>query len=109
MNTWGLKPAEWESVRATLAQFPEILTAKIFGSRAMGNFKPGSDVDIALFGTSALECVTRVSAILNQELPLPYRFDIIDYASISNTALRAHIDTLGVECYRKRGEGVLKK
>ncbi|MBI4236990.1 MAG: nucleotidyltransferase domain-containing protein [Deltaproteobacteria bacterium] len=94
-----MKPHELASVRATLARFPEIREARIFGSRAMGNFKTGSDVDLALYGTGPLACVTRISTLLNQELPLPYYFDVIDYASISNAALRAHIDAFGVSCY----------
>lgn len=101
MNSWGLKPAEVASLRTTFAQFSEIIEAKIFGSRAMGNFKTGSDVDIALYGLGPLVCTTRVSAILNQELPLPYHFDIIDYASITNPALVSHIEEFGQSCYRK--------
>lgn len=101
MNRWGLTDAHMEMVRKTFSEFPEICKAVIFGSRAMGNFKPGSDVDIALCGEGGLECVSRTSAILNEEQPLPFFFDVVDYAAITSPALREHIDRVGQEIYRK--------
>lgn len=99
MSPWGLTTRQLTLVRGAFAQFPEIREVRIFGSRAMGNFKPGSDVDLALYGDGPLTCTTRVSALLNEELPLPYRFDLIDYSGIENPELRAHIGQFGQRFY----------
>lgn len=50
ISKWGLFPSEIEYIQRTLARYPQVDKAFIFGSRAKGNFKPGSDVDLALLG-----------------------------------------------------------
>ena len=47
---YGLLPADLEVIVNTLQAYPQIEKALIFGSRAKGNYKPGSDVDIAIVG-----------------------------------------------------------
>ncbi len=47
---FSLPSKSLQQIVALLATFPEIEKAVVFGSRAMGNYKPGSDVDIALNG-----------------------------------------------------------
>lgn len=101
MNPWGLKESHIHLVQKTLAEFPEIREVRIFGSRAMGNFKPGSDIDLALYGDGPIAHLTRLSAKLNEELPLPYLFDVVDYAAIENPDLTTHIDRFGQIFYRK--------
>lgn len=65
-------------------------------SRAMGTYKTGSDVDIALKGTHITAAtVLRLSRLLNDELPLPHHYDICDYQTLSNEDLKKHIDTVG--------------
>ncbi len=79
----------------------EIEEAVIFGSRAIGNYKPGSDIDISLKGNKiTLETIITVSLRLN-ELPYAYSYDIINYNAISNPAVTAHIDELGITFYKK--------
>lgn len=102
MSQWGLNEKQLKLIRETFAKFPEIKEVRIFGSRAMGNFKFGSDVDIALYGKSGLECTTRISAILNQELPLPYQFDVVDYSQVTRPEFIQHIDRYGEQIYVNR-------
>lgn len=74
----------------------------LFGSRAMGNYKPGSDVDLAVKGENVdRSSIRRLSDCLNEELPLPYFFDVLDYNTIENEALKTHIDRYGVVIYQK--------
>lgn len=35
------------------------------------------------------------------ELPMQYKFDIVDYNNINSCALREHIDRVGIEIYKK--------
>lgn len=102
MNRWGLEDSHVQKITEALTHFPEIQEARIFGSRAIGNYKPGSDVDIALFGDGPLTCTSQISAILNEELPLIYQFDVVDYSKIENPDFIAHISTHGQTLYRKQ-------
>ena len=47
---FGLKDSDINAIIAILKRYPDVKEAIIFGSRAMGNYKPGSDIDIALKG-----------------------------------------------------------
>lgn len=101
MTRWGLKEETVEKLKGVFVRFPEITEVRLFGSRALGNFKPGSDVDLALYGAGPLSCTTRVSALLNQELPLPYQFDVVDYARVERPEFREHIDRVGQSIYHR--------
>lgn len=93
--TFGLTTTDLEKIRQVFAHFPEIESVVIFGSRAMGNYKNGSDVDLALKGPVTEEMLREVSSHLNQKLPLPYFFDVVIYNQIQNAELKKHIDEEG--------------
>ena len=81
-----------ESNQRDIAEFPEIEQAVIFGSRAMGNYRKGSDIDIAIMGQNINQhTITRLSALLNEELPLPWFFDIVDFTHLPHPELARHI------------------
>lgn len=107
MNNSGLLNRDFDHILSALKKFPEIETAFLYGSRAMGNYKKGSDVDIAIKGEHiTYNTVIRLSSILNQELPLPYFFDVTHFDSCQSEELKKHIDTVGVEIYSKSKESV---
>jgi len=100
MNNTGLRQPDLDIVLSVLGEFPNVKEAIIFGSRAKGNFKNGSDVDIALKGENInLEIVTNISYRLNEETILPYKFDVLDYQSINNSKLTEHINRIGISVY----------
>ncbi|WP_192982390.1 nucleotidyltransferase domain-containing protein [Marinilactibacillus psychrotolerans] len=64
----------------------------VFGSRAMGNEKTGSDIDLALVGEDIqYEDVLNISSLLNEEAPIPYYVDVVQYDSLSNKDLKDQI------------------
>jgi predicted nucleotidyltransferase len=65
--------------------------AAVFGSRAKGNYRDNSDIDIAVWGD------VNIGHILTEldELPMPYKFDVVAYETIKNDKLREHIDRVG--------------
>ena len=68
----------------------------------MGNYKNGSDVDIAVFGELiSNNTILKLNDYLNEIYPLPYFFDIINYNSITNENLKKHIDIEGKIIYTK--------
>lgn len=82
-------------------QFVAIDQAIIFGSRAKGNYKNGSDIDIAIKGAMDFKNITRLHYLLNEESLMPYQFDIVNYERTDNSALEEHIDRIGITIYNK--------
>jgi len=92
----GLTQADMRRITAAIKQFPDIEDAVIFGSRAKGTHKKASDVDLAIKGrTVTPETIQRLSFLLNEELPLPYFFDVVHYETLENQLLVEHIDRVG--------------
>ena len=89
-------------LRPALRDHAGIDRAVFFGSRAMGNYKKSSDVDIALIGSIPAADALTLSARLNERLPLPYHFDIVVYGEISNPELKAHIDRHGKTIFERQ-------
>ena len=49
----GLSATVVAAINRVLARCPEVERAVLYGSRAKGNFKPGSDIDLTLFARLA--------------------------------------------------------
>jgi len=98
---FGLKDGDIEIIISILKKYPQIEQALIFGSRAKGNFKSGSDVDIVLKG-SVHNIITEIGFSLNEDSLLPYKFDVLDYSTISNQKLIDHINRVGNIFYEKK-------
>jgi predicted nucleotidyltransferase len=98
-NQFGFETGDLETILAVIKQYPAVEQAIIFGSRAKGNYKKGSDVDIALKGDINFNIISRINSTLNEETNLPYKFDIINYAQIDNLALSEHINRVGIVFY----------
>ncbi len=97
---YGLKIDVVEKIQAVLARFDLIDTAIIYGSRAKGNYKPGSDIDLTLKvkKESPSSLLFDVSGAID-DLNLIYSFDISLYHQIDNENLLDHINQVGVEFY----------
>jgi len=101
----GLGDKDLAYVVTTIAGFPEIDKAVLFGSRAKGTSKPSSDLDIAVFGRHvSFSTVSQLHWLLEEESPLPYFFDIVDYNTIGNLELRNHIDRVGIVIFERAVE-----
>lgn len=96
---FGLPPQDIESVCRVFQKYPEIEQVQIFGSRAIGNYKKGSDVDLVLFGDISHETLTRVRFELDEELPLPYKFDVVSWNEIEREEFKKHIQDFGKKFY----------
>jgi type I restriction enzyme S subunit len=102
---YGLTDTTVENICAVFARFPEIEKAVLYGSRAKGNFKTGSDIDLTLFGealTSDL-CSTIASAL--DDLLLPYTIDLSIFDELNHAKLREHIERVGVVFYKRANHG----
>jgi predicted nucleotidyltransferase len=102
---YGLPEHTVNHICAVLAQHPAVERALLYGSRAMGNFKPGSDIDLTLFGEAltAAECAAIAEAL--DDLLLPYSIDLSLFAELRHPELQAHIQRVGVVFYVREASG----
>jgi uncharacterized protein len=105
MDEFGLSESTVNLIRRFFLQFPEVVEVKIYGSRAMGNYKKGSDIDLVLFGNIEYDLLRMIYSGLDA-LPTPYKYDVTDYNTISNPNLKDHIDRVGKTFYIKEETNV---
>lgn len=99
---FGLLDRDMLYIYKALEQFEEIEKVIVFGSRAMGNYKKGSDIDLAIIGKGVTnKTIFRLNDYLNEVYPLPYFFDIIQYDLIINEKLIQHINNEGKVIYTR--------
>jgi predicted nucleotidyltransferase len=98
---FGLTQADLRFIVEVIKSYPQVDEALIFGSRALSRHKKGSDIDIALKGREIGLSASAIAGILNEESPLPYFCDVLDYNLIDNEGLRDHIDRVGQHIYKK--------
>ena len=80
---YGLRDSDIVHITDAISQFDEISEVLLFGSQAKGNYKIESDVDLAIKGDRVTPTtVLELSDCLNEEKPLPYFFDVIQYETI---------------------------
>jgi predicted nucleotidyltransferase len=80
---------------------PTIEQVVLFGSRAKGNARPASDVDLAIFGSLDDLQIETLTLDLD-ELPLPYKFDVISVETIRHPPFREHIDRVGIILFNRQ-------
>ena len=102
--SFGLKEQVVEQIVSVFRDNQFVDEVVLYGSRAKGCSKPGSDIDFAIKGDQLdLKELNRISLALD-DLLLPYTFDLSIYRHISNPDLLDHIARVGKIFYkRKRG------
>ncbi len=97
----GLSETTVERIRAVLARFPEVEKAVLYGSRAKGTHRPGSDIDLTIDGNGLGQALlSRIDEELD-ELLLPYQMDLSLFVSLTHPALLDHIRRVGVVLYER--------
>ena len=103
MNGHGLSRQTVQQIQDVLAHFPEVGKATLFGSRAKGLAKDGSDIDLALYGEGLdWRVLGRIEDELG-ELLLPYNFSLLHHGIGTDVQVAAHIARVGVLFYRCEG------
>lgn len=101
----GLPARTVEQIARVMARFPAVEKAVLFGSRAKGTHKPGSDIDLSLVG-EALDWRT-VGKIYDalDDLLLPYRFSLILFDRNTDPDVAAHVARAGVLVFQQEHVG----
>lgn len=96
---FGLDENTIAEIRNIFVNYPQIEKVILYGSRAKGAYKNGSDIDLTLIGEDInLSIVCKLQCDLD-DLMLPYTFDISIYKQISNADLVEQINKTGVCFY----------
>jgi len=105
---YGLPQAACEKICNVLSRYPQVEQAILYGSRAKGNYKNGSGIDLTLLGGADLT-LNVIYKILDDldDLLLPYTIDLSIFNDISDQDVIEHIQRVGVVFYKK-SESVLE-
>ncbi|HLX54483.1 MAG TPA: nucleotidyltransferase domain-containing protein [Aquella sp.] len=99
--SFGLSEAVIQQITSVFSQFKEIQKVVLYGSRAKGNYKPGSDIDLCLFGNGIdLTLQYKIEQALD-DLDLAYKCDVTVYDKLDNQELIEHINRIGINLYSK--------
>lgn len=98
---FGLSSETIRAINGVFKKMPQIQQVLIYGSRAKGNYKHGSDIDLTIKGSNLK--TTDLLKIENdiEELMLPYKLDLSLYEQIENPDLKEHIERVGQLFYQR--------
>ncbi len=96
---FGLSDTVIEELQNVFRRHANIEKVLIFGSRSKGNYRAGSDIDLALIGKNIdyrqiLDIYTEID-----DLELLYSIDLLDYQTKAGTPIGDHIDRVGQVFY----------
>jgi predicted nucleotidyltransferase len=101
MMKFGLNQDIVQRIQYIFASTTKVDEVVLFGSRAKGNYKPGSDIDLAVKGNGLLfDDILSLNVKLDS-LDLPYKIDVVNYQTIKDEAVREHINRVGITFYKK--------
>ena len=96
---FGLSDKVIEELHSVFRRYANIEKVLIFGSRSKGNYRAGSDIDLAIVGKNIdyrqlldIQCDI-------EDLGLLYSIDILDYQKKKGTPIGDHIDRVGQTFY----------
>jgi predicted nucleotidyltransferase len=99
---FGLKENAIAAINGVFAACPQIERVILYGSRAKGTFRAGSDIDLTIVGDEVTH--GQLLRLANQldDLLLPYKIDLSLLRQIENPDLLEHIQRVGVVFYEKK-------
>ena len=97
---FGLSDAVIEELQGVFRRHANIEKVLIFGSMSKGNYRAGSDIDLAVIGkdldyNQLLDVLCEI-----EDLELLYSVDLLDYQNKKGTPIGDHIDRVGQVFYQ---------
>ena len=102
MNSTGLTSEQLDVLTQIFSKHTEVKAAKLYGSRAKGNFHPRSDIDLVVFGDNIDRFLISELLLDLDDSNLPYSVDLQNYSDLKNRALIEHIDRVGVPIFKQQ-------
>ena len=97
---FGLNQETIDKINSVFEKHSEIEKVIIYGSRAKGNYKSGSDIDFTLIGNDLNDLVETLDSEID-DLNTPYLFDISIFGKLNSPSLKEHINRVGKVFYKK--------
>ncbi len=98
----GLSSETISKIQQVFARYSNIDLVRLYGSRAKGNFRQGSDIDLVIMGDGLnFSQLLRIEVELD-DLLLPYKIDVSLFRQLENKDLVDHIQRVGIDFYRRR-------
>lgn len=97
---FGLNEKTIQQINSVFGSFPEINKVILYGSRAKGNYRINSDIDLTIIGEISFSQLLKIELLLD-DLLLPYKIDLSNYKNIDNPELKNHINRVGIDFYSK--------
>jgi len=98
---YGLSDHTLQKIRGVFSHYPQVEKAILYGSRATGTYRNGSDIDLTLYGNALTHSVlSRIDTELD-DLLLPYTIDLSIFHQIDNPTMIEQIQRIGVNFYKK--------
>ena len=97
---YGLSDRTLHTLDSIFRKYPDIRQGILYGSRAKGNYRNGSDIDVSLKtgGNFTFTDLLRIAADF-EDSDMPYFVDVSVYNKLSSQDLKAHIDRVGKVLY----------
>ena len=102
MNSTGLTSEQLNVLTQVFSKHAEVKAAKLYGSRAKGNFHSRSDIDLVVFGDKIDRFLISELLLDLDDSNLPYSVDLQNYSDLKNRALIEHIDRVGVPIFKQQ-------
>ncbi|KIH75638.1 Predicted nucleotidyltransferase [Geoalkalibacter ferrihydriticus] len=99
-KAFGLSAQDRKKIISVFQKFPEVERVVIYGSRAKGNYRPASDIDLTIMNRVGWQTFLSIENALDDVL-LPYKIDLSIYDQIDNPDLVDHIQRVGTVFYEK--------
>jgi predicted nucleotidyltransferase len=98
---FGLSEADVQKIKSVFVKYSEVQKVIIYGSRAKGNYKPSSDIDLTMF--TDRKDISFLFKIENEidDLLLPYKVDLSIFELLENESLKDHIQRIGQVFYQQ--------
>ncbi len=98
---FGLSDNTIDRLHEVFRRYDEVEEVIIYGSRAKGNFRIGSDIDFSVKGHGINRKI--MSSIWQdiEDLNFPYKVDLSDFQVLNTPDLSDHIERVGKVFYRK--------
>lgn len=101
LEKYGLKERDLKTIFEILDKYKEVKLVHIFGSRAKGTQKTGSDIDLAIMNEEVSDTtIIKIKSEL-EDSSLPYFVDLINFPEIKHSEFRDHINRVGKIFYEK--------
>jgi len=97
---FGLPDKTINLINQIFEKYSGIEKVIIYGSRARGDYRNGSDIDLTIIGDVSIKDRTHISELI-YDLPIPYMCDLSIFKNIKNENLVEHIERVGQVFYEK--------